>query len=91
MSDAQSPSNIRYLAEFVDGPLAGRSETRVMVDDTYDTQLSSISLVDGIEAIFWYNAGETREIEGELHVSYTFDARDSDPTQSGDADESLRL
>jgi len=88
MSETEAPTNIRYLAEFVDGPLEGRTETRVMVDGVHDQELSAMAAVDGTESIFWYAAGETREIEGELHVKYAFDARDSDPVQNDDADES---
>jgi len=91
MTETQAPSNHRYLAEFVDGPLAGRSETRVLIDGTHDNELSAMAAIDSAESIFWYVAGDTREIDGELHVRYSFDPRESDPTQSDDGDESLRL
>jgi len=91
MTDAQTPSNVKYLAEFVDGPLDGTTETRVLVDGEYDKEVSSIAAVGGAESLFWYTAGESREIEGELHVQYTFDPRDSDPVMADEEDDSLRL
>lgn len=91
MTDAETPSNVKYLAEFVGGPLDGRTETRVLVDGSHDDEVSSLASVGGAESLYWYVAGETREIEGELHVKYTFDPRDSDPVTADEEDDSLRF
>jgi hypothetical protein len=91
MSDAQTPSNVKYLAEFVGGPLDGTTETRVLVDGEYDREVSSIAAVGGAESLYWYTAGDTREIEGELHVTYSFDRSDSDPVTADEEDDSLRF
>ena len=91
MSD--TPTNVKYLAEFIDGPLAGTTETRVLVDGEYDDEVSSLASMEGAESLFWYIAGDTREVEGELHVQYRFDRRDSDPIDGDDPNdqESLNL
>jgi hypothetical protein len=91
MSDAQTPSNVKYLAEFTGGPLDGTTETRVLIDGKHDEQISSIASVGGAESIYWYSAGETRDIEGELHVKYSFDSSGSDPVNADEEDDSLRL
>jgi hypothetical protein len=91
MSNAQPPVNVKYLAEFVDGPLAGQTETRVLVDGEVEKQISSLADVAGAESLYWYVAGETREIEGEFHVKYTLDRKDSDPVTADEEDDSLRF
>ena len=91
MSD--TPTNVKYLAEFIDGPLAGTTETRVLVDGEYDEEVSSLASMEGAESLFWYIAGDTREVDGELHVQYRFDPRDSDQIDGDDPNdqESLNL
>lgn len=86
------PTNGTYLAEFTDGPLAGSSETRVLVGGAHQGVLSAMAAVDGKESLFWYRAADTREIAGDLHVRYRFDPDGSDPLDGDDDDrESLRL
>ncbi|MDQ1577012.1 MAG: hypothetical protein QOH55_2162 [Microbacteriaceae bacterium] len=81
MSDAERRS-VPYVVEYVDGPLAGETERRVLIGGHYDDRLGAVAAVEGLESLFWYNAGETREIQGELHVRYTFDAPHSDSSES---------
>jgi len=71
-----------YLAEFVDGPVEGESERRVLIRGKYDQRVSVIAAIDGLESTFWYDAINARDINGELHVHYRFDAPDSDPVES---------
>ncbi len=71
-----------YTAEFVDGPLKGESDTRVLIRGQFDQRVSVIAAIDGLESTFWYNATDSRHINGELHVHYSFDIPDSDPVES---------
>ena len=71
-----------YVAEFVDGPVEGESDTRVLIRGEYDQRVSVIAAIDGLESTFWYNATDSRDINGELHVHYSFDAPDSDSVES---------
>lgn len=80
-------TDVYFTAEFIDGPLAGSAEERVLVRGTHDERLSEVALVDGIESIFRYKAVDTREVAGKLHVRYTFDLPDSDPFESEDENE----
>ncbi len=81
MSDAERVSE-EYVVEYVDGPLAGETDRRVLIGGRYDDRLGAVAAVEGLESLFWYNAGASREIQGELHVQYTFDAPDSDPVEA---------
>jgi len=80
MSDAERPS-VEYIVEYVDGPLEGETDRRVLVRGEYDTSLSAVAAVEGLESLFRYTAIDSREIHGELHVRYRFDAPDSDPVE----------
>ena len=92
MSDQNLPeSDSRYVAEFVDGPFAGRVEHRVLTDGRHQDEISEIADFGGQDRLFFYVAGETREIEGVLHVKYTEDRRDSDPVQGNNEVDSLRF
>jgi len=80
-------SDVFFTAEFIDGPLAGDSEERVLVHGTHDEKLSVVALIDGLESIFRYNAVEARDIAGKLHVTYSFNEASSDPFESEDENE----
>ncbi|MGO4691909.1 hypothetical protein [Glaciibacter sp. 2TAF33] len=73
-----------YLAEFIDGPFEGRTETRALVKGRHEPQISMMAAVESMESVFWYNEVDSREVQGELHVRYAFDAPDSDPAASDD-------
>jgi len=85
MSDAER-AGAEYLVEYVDGPLEGETDRRVFVRGEYDQSLSAVVAVEGLESLFRYVAVDSREISGELHVRYRFDATDSDPVEP-DVDE----
>ena len=80
-------TDVFFTAEFIDGPLAGDTEERVLVHGTNDEKLSVVALVDGIESIFRYTAVESRDLAGKLHVTYTFNEASSDPFESEDENE----
>lgn len=90
MSDAEN-ANAEYIVEYVDGPLAGQTERRVLIDGRYDERFSAVVAVEGIESLFWYTALESRGVQGEQHVRYTFDAPDSDPISEDREDGSGKL
>jgi len=72
-------ANVAYTAEFIDGPLEGQVDSRVLVHGKHDTRVSMLAAVEGIEALFWYDEVDARDVQGRLHVRYRFDAGDSDP------------
>lgn len=80
-------TDVYYTAEFIDGPLAGDTEERVLVHGKHDEKLSVVALVDSLESIFRYTAVEARELSGKLHVTYSFNEAGSDPYESEDENE----
>ncbi|TAM70172.1 MAG: hypothetical protein EPN48_07360 [Microbacteriaceae bacterium] len=85
MSDTER-TTVEYIVEYIDGPLAGGTDRRVLIRGKYDDSLSAVAAVEGMESLFRYTAVDSREIQGELHVRYKFDASDSDPVEP-DVDE----
>jgi hypothetical protein len=82
MSDSsRSAEPGKYVAEFSGGPLEGTVEHRYLVDGRPERRLAQMALVDGTEALFDYVAGESRQLNGELYVRFTFDPSDSDTLQ----------
>ena len=86
MTDSER-TDVEYIVDYVDGPLAGESDRRVLIRGKFDDRIGAVAAVEGLESLFWYVAGETREIQGELHVNYSFDAPDSDPVEADPDDE----
>lgn len=84
MSDTSSEPN-KYVAEYLDGPLEGTTEHRYLEDGKPEARVTQYALVDGTDAQFEYVAGDTRELNGEQYVRYSFDQKDSDTLQ-GQAD-----
>jgi hypothetical protein len=74
-------SSGQYTAEFIDGPLEGNFEERALVDGKTETRIGEVAAIDGLESLFWYNAVDEREVNGERRVRFAFDPSDSDPTE----------
>ncbi|ANP72964.1 MULTISPECIES: hypothetical protein [Cryobacterium] len=83
MTTPQS-ENTEYTVEFVDGPLEGQTDTRVLLHGKHDERISMVAAVDSMESLFWYDEVDAREVQGKLHVRYAFDSSDSDPVESND-------
>lgn len=74
----------QYVAEFIDGPLEGEFDHRALVGGKAERRVGMVAAVDGLESLFWYDAVEERQVNGELRVRFRFDADDSDPVESDD-------
>lgn len=86
---SETHADPEYIVEYVDGPLAGTAERRYLVGGAVDDRISAVAAVEGLESLFWYVAGEQRTVGSEVHVSYRFDAPDSDPVEVDKDAESL--
>jgi hypothetical protein len=75
-----------YVAEFIDGPLEGEFEHRVLVGGKSESRVGMMAAVDGLESLFWYDAVDEREVNGQLRVRFRFDADDSDPVEFDEDD-----
>lgn len=80
--NSPDPGDILYIAEFIDGPLEGQTDTRVLVGGRPEARISMVAAVDGLESLFWYNESDQRDVQGRLHVKYLFDPQESDPVES---------
>lgn len=77
-------SDKTYVAEFVDGPLEGQSDTRSLTGDGPDEIVPMMAAVEGLESIFRYRLAEVRDVEGTPYGTYRFDEGDSDPVAADD-------
>jgi hypothetical protein len=84
MSADTSPAE--YVAEFIDGPLEGDFAHRVLVGGKAEARVGMMAAVDGLESLFWYDAVDEREVNGQLRVRFRFDADDSDPVEFDEDD-----
>jgi hypothetical protein len=81
MADAAAAT---YVAEFIDGPLEGDFEQRSLVQGEPEKRVGMVAAVDGLESLFWYDAVDQREVNGQIRVRFRFDADDSDPVEHDD-------
>lgn len=79
---SQDAENVVYIAEFIDGPLEGQTDTRVLLRGKHSGRISMLAAVGGMESLFWYDEVDKRDVQGRLHVRYRFDAGESDPFES---------
>ncbi|GAB3577300.1 hypothetical protein GCM10027406_11440 [Leifsonia lichenia] len=86
---AAEQTETEYIVEYVDGPLAGTTERRLLIGGTVDERIGAVAAIEGLESLFWYVAGAERTVNGEKYVSYSFDAPDSDPVETEKEEESL--
>lgn len=75
-----------YVVQYLDGPMAGSSDRRSLVNGKIEPRIDVIAAVEGLESIYRYEAVEDRTIEGEILASYRFDANDSDPVEPDTVD-----
>jgi hypothetical protein len=78
--DAGAPT--LYIAEFIDGPLEGQIDSRVLVRDKHAPRISMVAAVAGLESVFWYDEVDERDVNGQRRVRYAFDRGESDPVEA---------
>jgi hypothetical protein len=79
MSDSiQSDDPGRYVAEYIGGPVDATVEHRYLIEGEPEPRITQMAIVNGGEGMFDYVAGDSRQLNGEMYVRYTFDAGDSD-------------
>lgn len=72
-------ANETYVAEFIDGPLEGQIDSRVLVRGKHAARISMVAAVAGLESVFWYDEVDERDMNGQRRVRYAFDQSESDP------------
>ena len=72
------PRGTEYIAFYKGGAFDGQSERRVASAHGWDTEITALASVDGIETMLVYNAVTAREVGDQVQVTYVWDAADSD-------------
>lgn len=90
MSDsAQNPKE--YIVEYVDGPLAGQTDRRLLIDGKYDERVSALVNVQGLPTTLWYRALDSRTVADQRQVRYRFEPTESDPVEEDRFDGSMNI
>ncbi|MHB1171542.1 MAG: oligoribonuclease [Lacisediminihabitans sp.] len=70
-----------YIVSYQGGPNDGQTDRRISTDGSWDSELTVLAAVDGKETLINYNATSWREVGGQYHVNYVYDAADSEPVE----------
>ncbi len=68
-----------YLVIYSGGPNDGQTDTRIATENAVDAEITVITAVDGKETLIDYTYQSFVEVGGEYHVTYVYDAKDSEP------------
>jgi hypothetical protein len=68
-----------YLVIYVDGPNDGQTDHRISTDGTFDAEITVLTAVGGKETLTDYTIVSWVEVGDQYHVTYAFDAKDSEP------------
>ncbi len=68
-----------YIVIYSAGPNDGQTDVRIATDSSFDDEITVITAVDGKETLIDYTFESYVEVGGQYHVTYAFDAKDSEP------------
>jgi hypothetical protein len=68
-----------YLVIYSGGPNDGQTDTRIATEDAVDAEITIITAVDGKETLTDYTYDSFVEVGGEIHATYVYDPKDSEP------------
>lgn len=71
-----------YILLFVGGPNDGQTDSRISTDGSWDTEVTVVTAVDGKETLIEYTATEAKSVGEQVHVTYAYDAADSEPVDA---------
>ena len=71
-----------YLVIYTGGPNDGQTDKRIVTDGHFDDQITILTAVDGKESLTDYNLESWTEVGGQYHVTYSYDAKDSEPVEA---------
>jgi hypothetical protein len=74
----------QYVVFYVGGAYDGQTDTRISTDGSWDDELTVIAAVTGKETQLVYISPVAVQVGDEVHVTYTWDQRDSDPIEALD-------
>ncbi len=73
-----------YVVIFSGGPFDGQTDRRISTDGTWDDELTVLAESNGHETMINYDATSWRELGDAIHVTYTFDAGESEEVEDPD-------
>jgi hypothetical protein len=68
-----------YIVIYQGGPNDGQTDHRISTDGSFDQEITVLTAVDGKETMIDYTQLSIAEVGGEFHVTYAYDAKDSEP------------
>jgi hypothetical protein len=83
MTDAKPtlPNGSEYVVLFSGGPFDGQTDKRISTDGTWDESITVLAEAHGHETMMNYDASNWRTVGDAVHVTYTFDAGDSEEVE----------
>lgn len=73
-----------YIVFFSGGPYDGQSEPRISTDGRWERQITMIAAFEGQETRLDYASPVAERVGDRVHVTYRWDAADSDPIEALD-------
>jgi hypothetical protein len=68
-----------YVVIYSGGPNDGQIETRISTDGGFDSEITVLTAIGGKETLTDYTLAGFTEVGDKYHVTYAFDAKDSEP------------
>jgi hypothetical protein len=68
-----------YIVIYQGGPNDGQTDHRISTDGGFDGEITVLTAVDGKETMIDYTLVSSTEVGGQYHVTYSYDAKDSEP------------
>lgn len=70
-----------YIVIYSGGPSDGQTDRRISTDGSWDDELTVLAAEAGNETLINYNATSWREVGGVYHVTYNYDASESEEVE----------
>lgn len=70
-----------YIVIYSGGPSDGQTDRRISTDGSWDDELTVLAAEAGNETLINYNATSWREVGGVYHVTYSYDASESEEVE----------
>jgi hypothetical protein len=67
-----------YIVFYSGGPYDGQSDRRISTDGTWESEITVLAAFDGKETQIDYASPVARTVGGQVQVTYTWDANDSE-------------
>ena len=71
----------QYVVIYSGGPSDGQTDRRISTDGSWDEEVTVLAAVDGKETLENYNATTWTEVGGTYHVTYVYDAAESEAAE----------